>query len=1219
MSYLMSCGKYKSSSQSEPRLLGWFSLLVCLGSAATVLAATPVSEATVKIETRDSAFAARLKAQGATLIGDYGTYQLFEAPATPALSQLKDQTRVRQEYNMIRLNAGPLDTSKAETRATRKAVESFTGKRMHLVHFAGPPQPAWIQELRDAGVRLVGYVPQNAYLVFGDAASLKKVRSLAARAPHIQWEGAYLPEYRLTQETKTQGASRRLNKTATDAFAIQMVDDPESNPATLAILDRFKLDAPIRFERTRGFVNVVVRLPSGALTELGNQSDVISVRPYYPRTKTGERQGQIVAGNLNGSLPTGPGYLDWLASKGFTQEQFQASGLIVDIADSGLDNGTTLPNHMGLYEGGVSSAPSRVVYARLEGTPNGSSTLQGCDGHGTLNTHIVAGYDNRTGFPFEDALGFNYGLGICPFVRVGSSVIFDPSWFTSPNYPNMISRAYQSGARISSNSWGGYGDGSYDVDAQAYDALVRDAQPSQAAQPAEGNQEMVIVFAAGNDGTSGSSTINPPGSAKNVICVGASENVQSIGGTDGSGISDSGANSADDIADFSSRGPCADGRQKPDLVAPGTHVSGGVFQAANPGANGQADACFTGEGVSGGPSGNLFFPLGQQYFTASSGTSHSTPAVAGGAALLYQYFINRGLPRPSPAMTKAFLVNSARYLTGTGANDNLWSPRQGMGGMDLGRAFDGVPRMLRDQLPEDLFTSSGQMRTYTAVVKDAGAPLRVTLAWTDAPGSTTGSAFNNDIDLIVHANGVTYIGNVFSGAYSVEGGTADFKNNMESVVLPAGITGPITIQVAATSINSDGVPNNSFPMDQDFALVAYNAELVAMPSLREAGAALLSEDCAPANGVADPGETVTFNFSLENKGTLGTSNLTATLLSTGGVVAVSGPQLYGSLEPGATAIARSFKLIATGNCGDTVTAHLLLQEGDTDLGIARFELGLGLTQIVTNFVENFDAAVPPALPSGWVSSQTMSGTAPVLASGMSETTPNAAFLAEPDQLGTSDLLSPEILISGRTAQLAFLHYYDTEIDPYAPTLGYDGGLLEIRIGTNAFKDILTAGGKFVTGGYTRELDTAGDNALRGRKAWCGNSGWFVETRVDLPAAAAGEFVQFKWRLGTDTGNYYGGSGWYIDSVRVMDGVATCCTNVIAGPVKAQVILAGNTVLVRVDSTLGFNYVLEYTDDLRSDDWLEIQTAVAGTGYQIVLEDPAGSGSRRFYRVRVFKP
>ena len=35
----------------------------------------------------------------------------------------------------------------------------------------------------------------------------------------------------------------------------------------------------------------------------------------------------------------------------------------------------------------------------------------------------------------------------------------------------------------------------------------------------------------------------------------------------------SGANSANDIINFSSRGPCTDGRAKPDLCAPGAGVS----------------------------------------------------------------------------------------------------------------------------------------------------------------------------------------------------------------------------------------------------------------------------------------------------------------------------------------------------------------------------------------------------------------------------------------------------------------------------------------------------------------------------------------------------------------------------------------------------------------------------------------------------------------------
>ena len=44
-------------------------------------------------------------------------------------------------------------------------------------------------------------------------------------------------------------------------------------------------------------------------------------------------------------------------------------------------------------------------------------------------------------------------------------------------------------------------------------------------------------------------------------------------------------------------------------------------------------------------------------------------AVAAGCALIRQYFLNQGLSAPSPAMTKALLMNSARYMTGTSVND----------------------------------------------------------------------------------------------------------------------------------------------------------------------------------------------------------------------------------------------------------------------------------------------------------------------------------------------------------------------------------------------------------------------------------------------------------------------------------------------------------------------------------------------------------------------
>src|SRR5208283_138217 len=107
----------------------------------------------------------------------------------------------------------------------------------------------------------------------------------------------------------------------------------------------------------------------------------------------------------------------------------------------------------------------------------------------------------------------------------------------------------------------------------------------------------------------------------------------------------------------------------------------------------------------------------------------------------------------------------------------------------LGVAFDGIPRGLRDELSEDLFTATGQTRVFSGAISDTNKPLRVTIAWTDAPGNTVGNAYNNDLDLTVTIGGVTYKGNVFFGAFSAPGGAADLKNNVESVFLPAGLGG----------------------------------------------------------------------------------------------------------------------------------------------------------------------------------------------------------------------------------------------------------------------------------------------------------------------------------------------------------------------------------------------------------------------------------------------
>jgi PKD repeat protein len=1151
-------GCHSNSLVSQISVALFAACAIALSAQAQVkpFALTPGEGAIRKLRVSDPVISGELATQGAIPIADYGSFQLYRVPDVVA-SKLVSNPRVEDvtEQNVIMLNAKQLDTTLPKVIALQSPIAPSGGKRLHLVQFAGPVKPEWQQDLENNGGAVITYIPYNTYLIYADGAALNGIQAWANGNSIVQWEGPYLDEYKIDPRARLVDAKGLPRKPDSETFAIQMVADAFANTATLNLINRLKL-APIRQQyEFLGYLNVMVKVPAERLADIAAQPEVVSIQPYDEPHKRDERQDQIVAGNMTGPAPTGPGYLAWLASKGFTQAQFTASGFVVDLSDSGIDNGTVTPGHFGLYTGGDINQPSRVVYNRLIGTPNSGSTIQGCDGHGTLNSHIICGFNNAaTGFPQTDSAGFRYGLGICPFVKVGSSVIFDPDTFTSPNIPNLQSQAYQDGARITSNSWGANTAGGYNANSQAYDAAVRDAQATGTPFPTPGNQEMVVVFAAGNAGTQGPGSVGAPGTAKNVITVGAAENVRSMnianGGNDSSGNDgcdepDSGADNANDIIDFSSRGPCADQRKKPDIVAPGTHVTGGVAQNSpppNPAGIGSALACFRASGVcallGGGTTGSAsnFFPVSQQFFTESSGTSHSTPALAGCCALLRQYFINNGLNAPSPALTKAYLMNSARYLTGVGANDSLWSNNQGMGEANLGMAFDGVARVMRDELPVDKFTATGQAHAWTGVISDPTKPFRVTLAWTDAPGSTTGNAYLNDLDLVVTVGGNAYKGNVFSGANSATGGSADSRNNVESVFVPAGVTGNFGVIVTAANLNSDGVANEAPSIDQDFAIVIYNAIEVPAPIIAPGTATVSAEGCAPPNGAVDPGETVTVNFSLSNVGTTNASSVVATLLATNGVTLPSGPQSYGALLAGGPAVTQPFSFTASGVCGGTISPVLHLQDGTNDLGFAGFTIPLGV--LGTFFSENFDGVAAPALPSGWATLTSGSEALWITSASTVDTAPNAAFSSDASAAGVNELDSPLMSVPSAGAQLIFRHNYNTES-------GYDGGVLEMKIGAGPYTDILAAGGTFVSGGYNRTINTGTANPLTGRSGWSGSSGGFITTIVNLPLAAVGQTVQFRWRLGSD--GSVGATGWFVDSVALL--APSCCGDASA-PVAA---------------------------------------------------------------------
>ena len=798
----------------------------------------------------------------------------------------------------------------------------------------------------------------------------------------------------------------------------------------------------------------------------------VRVWPWEPPRPHDERSGQILSGALDDDgQPTGPGYLAFLAAHGLDGP----SATLVDVTDSGFDRGSVsdVPADF-LDDGGA----TRVAYVRDFTFDDDPHDLTG---HGTLNASIAAGRAAGD----VDSGGYDFGLGIAPGTRVGSSRIFrnNGAFGLQAFYTTVTMPAWRDGARVSSNSWGSPAN-VYTPDATEYDSIVRDADPET-----PGNQEMVVVFSAGNAGPGG--RIETPGTAKNVITVGAAEGVR--GGTDGCGVGPALADSVFDVASFSAGGPVDDGRIKPDLVAPGTHITGTKSRADGYRGDG---VCIDG------------FPGDRSRLTWSSGTSHAAPAVAGAAALLVDYLTRERGASPSPALVKAWLCNSTRYLTGVSANDDLPSPRQGWGLVDLGRALDGAQRFVIDQSVR--FEASGQSSVHTLVPVDAGAPVRVTLVWSDAPGAPGTAPLENDLDLEVEASGQVFRGNHFSRNVSIAGGLADTRNTVESIWLPAG-AGPVRVRVRATRIVDDGVPGNGVPSDQDYALVVSNAEERSVPILR-----VSSTMIEPAA----PGGEGSVRLTFTNSGNAPAPSGAVALAGGPGVTVLDGDDVLPALAPeSAAALARGFRirLDATVPCGAPL--GLVARVGGLTIPIAAHAGVLDETTLLEDDVEG-DAM--------WTFGTDNRGATWNIVSARARSGTKSWFVPGASVSGDGYIVSQPIAIPANAvdARFEFWHTYELE-------RGFDGGIVEVSDG-GAFVD---AGTLARAGAYPANVFALYGNTLGTRAAWTGGRlGDFTRVEVDL-APFAGRTIRLRLRAGADART--GGPGWYVDDLRVTASTTQC--------------------------------------------------------------------------------
>ena len=641
---------------------------------------------------------------------------------------------------MLYLRAGTFDPA-LDAPPGPAALHQTSTAPYHLVQFDGPIQKAWRDALAALGARTVSYLPDYAYVAWVPSGRADDVAAL----PHVRYVGPVHPAYRIHPGLWGEaggGPPRDL------AISTWEADGGASAAERIARAGGSVASVGGRLVVARSRVADAV----AALLEPGLGVAWVEAAPVISPMNDNDARIAHARQQEDGAYDGSQHSLWSYNPARDVFEGYPGRNVTIAVADTGLDD--THPAFTG-----------RVV----QYYDYGNDGMRDDNGHGTHVSGTALGDGSwRAGDPGQEA---KYA-GLAP--QAGLVV---QEMFNNPNPPSVYGRdASASGATISSNSWVGGVYGDYNGYCQEYDAMSRDANAVKA-----GDQPVFYVFGAGNDGYYGAGTIMPPSLAKNVLSVG------SVG-------DDRWGASSDYVSGFSSQGPTADGRLKPDVLMPGD-----IIASARSMDNGASAGW--GKPVDGGDS-----------YVFGSGTSMATPGAAGASAVATQYMREVDGLTPSPALLKAALINGATPLP------NLAYPGmvQGWGRIDLDcslveRANYHIYRVDQD-VRLDTGTSTREQLYWFMVVGDQ--PLKVTLVWTDVAGAPSSTKnLVNDLDLeLVSPEGFRFSGNDFLGGQSRINmtGNPDRTNNVEGFLLEAPEDGLWQVWVRAHN-----VPEGA----QDFALV----------------------------------------------------------------------------------------------------------------------------------------------------------------------------------------------------------------------------------------------------------------------------------------------------------------------------------------------------------------------------------------------------------------
>jgi len=678
------------------------------------------------------------------------------------------------------------ETPALTMRGLQGAGQALTrrGTQMYVVQFTAAPTQQMYDGLAAVHARVLGYLPDQACLVECAPEALAGLMALQS----VQAVYAYTADDRLAPELRRrmdkragaedhprqrQGAFGEERVACTDEVfdvAVTLINAEDAGEVCDAITAH---DGRVeKIESWRAGTVVRGRVTREGCRALMGLAAVQFIEPAVTVYKT-FNDVAVTAPLLN-------------VTSAWSARGLSGRGQIIGQCDTGLDTGDTNTLHPDFTN------RVRAVYSFRSG-----GAWNDPDAHGTHTAGSLLGSGAASAGRFK---GVAYEAQL-----VHQSAYSEPGYLTLPeNLYDVFVNPYAQGARVHLNAWGTTSSpGSYTTKAQQVDQFAWE------------HPEMLIVFAAGNDGSDGNADgvvdingkVAPPATAKNIIAVGAAESLRAAGSGGLSGmtwgmvwensfpvnplhddlISWPASGGRVGMAGLSTRGPCADGRIKPELVAPGTDIISCRSRASSSSLWGPYDA----------------------FYNFSGGSSMAAPLIAGSAALVRQHFVEQTThTNPSAALIKAVLIAGARPLWpgqyGYGRYREIPSARpnnvEGWGMPDMGTACE------YELFDDSTALVTGGQAAY-GLACAPGEELSATLVWTDKPAMAgAGKALVNDLDLfVITPDGATN--------YANGGSAPDRVNNVETCAVRPGTAGTCSVMVRAHFVDAG--------LSQRYALVVH--------------------------------------------------------------------------------------------------------------------------------------------------------------------------------------------------------------------------------------------------------------------------------------------------------------------------------------------------------------------------------------------------------------